>query len=54
MVLDEQGWQELSKVLVDTLTTAMRIQQDSAKRLARTEDAPLRSELAVVHFQREG
>jgi DNA-binding transcriptional ArsR family regulator len=50
--LDEQGWQELSKVLVDTLTTALRIQQDSAARMHSSEETPLRSELAIVHYER--
>lgn len=53
--LDEQGWQELSRILADLVQhQATRIEAESLKRLADAGDdaEPIRSELAIQHFER--
>jgi DNA-binding transcriptional ArsR family regulator len=50
--LDERGWEELSAVLFETVNAALRIQQDSAARLADAPAGPIRSELALIHYER--
>jgi DNA-binding transcriptional ArsR family regulator len=50
--LDDQGWQELSAVLFETVKAALRIQQDCAARLKDDPDGLIRSELAIVHYER--
>jgi DNA-binding transcriptional ArsR family regulator len=52
--LDHEGWHELSELLIETLRGALRIQDESRHRLQGSEDASLRSELAVLHFARTG
>jgi DNA-binding transcriptional ArsR family regulator len=39
LCVDEQGWEELNELLVETLDSAMQIQADSASRAAKGEDA---------------
>jgi DNA-binding transcriptional ArsR family regulator len=49
LALDERGWEELSKVVADLLSTAQTIQERSDAR--RTEGDDVRpSELAILHF----
>ena len=38
LCMDEQGWDELNELLVDTLDQAMQIQADSASRVAKGAD----------------
>jgi DNA-binding transcriptional ArsR family regulator len=53
--LDEQGWQELSEALVQTLDEADRIQERSNERRSSRERGAVRaSELAILHYEREG
>lgn len=52
--LDEEGWTDLSATLVAVLDDVARIQAESLARLARTGADPLRSELAMLHFERDG
>jgi DNA-binding transcriptional ArsR family regulator len=50
--LDEQGWQDLSAVLVGALEEAGRIQDRSnERRSSRGPAAVRRSELAILHFE---
>lgn len=50
LALDERGWEELSKVVADLLSTAQTIQERSdARRRAEGDDARP-SELAILHF----
>jgi DNA-binding transcriptional ArsR family regulator len=51
LVLDEQGWGELSDVLVDLLEKAERIAQRSAERLERATQTGIPSRLVVMHFE---
>ena len=41
LCIDQQGWDELNELLVETLDRAMGIQADSASRAAKQEDRPL-------------
>jgi DNA-binding transcriptional ArsR family regulator len=53
LMLDEQGWQELSDVLAGVLEEAMEIEADCADRQARGAPEPLHgSNLAILHFGR--
>jgi DNA-binding transcriptional ArsR family regulator len=50
LALDERGWEELSRVVADLLSTAQTIQERSDAR-RRTEGDDVRpSELAILHF----
>jgi DNA-binding transcriptional ArsR family regulator len=49
--LDDQGWQELSKVLDDAVATVVDIQERSnERRTSRAPDAVQGSQLAILHF----
>ena len=49
--LDEQGWEQLSALLGETLAEAGRIQERSNKRRARRDAAAVQpSQLAILHF----
>jgi hypothetical protein len=49
--LDEEGAEELSRVLVAALDEAMRIQQRSNERRAGDPEAARSSQLAILHFE---
>jgi len=51
MVLDEAGWDELTKLLSDTLNRAIEIQEEAASRLAEEETDPISSTLAILNFE---
>jgi DNA-binding transcriptional ArsR family regulator len=52
MVLDEEGWDELSALLTDVQQQARRIQDRSAKRLKKARDgAAIRTSLALMQFE---
>jgi DNA-binding transcriptional ArsR family regulator len=51
LVLDEQGWGELNKLLGGVLEEAERIGSQSAKRLAKTEDSGIPTRLVLMHFE---
>ena len=50
LVLDEQGWKDVTKLLNDTAEAAVRIQSESQKRSE--PGAEIRTELGIVHFRR--
>ena len=53
LMLDEQGWQELSDLLAGVLEEAMEIEAECADRRARGAPEPLYgSNLAMLHFGR--
>lgn len=52
MELDDRGWRELVELLGDTLEAALRINAESASRRAGSSEAPIRSELSILHFRR--
>jgi DNA-binding transcriptional ArsR family regulator len=49
--LDEQGWTELSKLLGDTLESAMKIGEESASRLADENADGIPTSLSLLHFE---
>jgi DNA-binding transcriptional ArsR family regulator len=52
MVLDEEGWNELSALLADVQQRARQIQDKSAKRLKKSPDgAGIRTSLALMQFE---
>jgi DNA-binding transcriptional ArsR family regulator len=51
LMLDEQGWGELNDVLGGALEQAERIGSQSAKRLAKVEDAGIPTRLVLMHFE---
>jgi DNA-binding transcriptional ArsR family regulator len=52
--LDEQGWKDVVKLLNDAADSALEIQAESQKRQgkANANGAPVRTELALLHFRR--
>jgi DNA-binding transcriptional ArsR family regulator len=50
--LDETGWRELSALLIATFERALELQDDSRDRMAESGEAPIASELAMLHFER--
>jgi DNA-binding transcriptional ArsR family regulator len=51
LALDERGWSELNEVLADLFEQAVRIESESAARLAETGDEGVSTKLAVLHFE---
>jgi hypothetical protein len=51
LVLDEAGWEELSKILATTLESAMKIGEESASRLANDGSDGISSSLSLLHFE---
>ncbi len=49
--LDEAGWKQLSKLLKDTLASAMKIGEESASRLASDGADGISSSLSLLHFE---
>ena len=51
LMLDEQGWGELNKLLAKTLGEAESIAASSSKRLAKSDDAEIPTRLVMMHFE---
>jgi DNA-binding transcriptional ArsR family regulator len=51
LVLDDQGWTEVTTLLVDTLNRAMEIQEESAGRLSGEKSDSIGTKLAILHFE---
>lgn len=51
LTLDEQGWEEVTSLLADTLNRANEIQEESASRLNEEKTKPVDSKLAILHFE---
>lgn len=51
LLLDEQGWSEVTELLAETLSRAIGIQESSAGRLAEGTGEPVQSSLAILHFE---
>lgn len=49
LVLDEQGWTELNKLLGETLDRALAIQEEAGSRLGKGEG--INTKLAILHFE---
>jgi DNA-binding transcriptional ArsR family regulator len=51
LVLDEQGWSEVNKVLTKAFNDAESIASQSAKRLKKSEDSGVPTRLVIMHFE---
>jgi len=51
LVLDEQGWTEVTSLLADTLNRAIEIQEESASRLSKEKSDSIGTRLAILHFE---
>ncbi len=51
LVLDEAGWDELTKILKDTLESAMKIGEESASRLAKDKAEGIPTSLSLLRFE---
>jgi DNA-binding transcriptional ArsR family regulator len=51
VLLDEQGWSELTSLLGDTLDRALEIQEGAASRLAEEKTDPIDVKLAILAFE---
>ena len=51
LVLDEQGWTELGKILADLFDETVRIESESASRLADSGEEGFNAKLAVLAFE---
>jgi DNA-binding transcriptional ArsR family regulator len=51
LVLDEQGWKDLNKVLTDAVNRGHKIQDEAAARLGDSKDGAITTKLAIMHFE---
>jgi DNA-binding transcriptional ArsR family regulator len=51
LVLDDQGWTEVTALLVDTFNRAAEIQEEAATRLANEKSDSISTKLAIMHFE---
>jgi DNA-binding transcriptional ArsR family regulator len=51
LILDEDGWTELSKLLGDTLEQTMKIGEESANRLAKEKADGIPASVSILHFE---
>lgn len=51
LVLDEKGWSDLNGLLGETLEQAVKIQEESAARLADSKQDGIETKLALLHFE---
>lgn len=49
--LDQQGWDDVTTLLSNTLERALEIQKEAAERLAKDKSEPIDSKLAILHFE---
>jgi DNA-binding transcriptional ArsR family regulator len=51
LVLDDKGWSDLNGLLGETLAQAVKIQEESAARLADSKEDGIETKLALLHFE---
>ncbi|HVY76871.1 MAG TPA: winged helix-turn-helix domain-containing protein [Solirubrobacterales bacterium] len=51
LVLDEKGWSDLNGLLGETVEQAVKIQEESAARLADSKQDGIETKLALLHFE---
>jgi DNA-binding transcriptional ArsR family regulator len=51
LVLDEQGWTDVTDLLADTLNRAIEIQAEAATRLSNEKSDSIDTKLAIFHFE---
>jgi hypothetical protein len=50
MVVDQQGWDEVSKLLSETLDRVLEIQAESGERLTASKAEGMLSKVEMLHF----
>jgi DNA-binding transcriptional ArsR family regulator len=50
LTLDEQGWREVNELLGETLSRAVKIQEEAADRIG-AKDEPISTKLGLLHFE---
>jgi DNA-binding transcriptional ArsR family regulator len=50
MVVDKQGWDEVSKLLSETLDRVLEIQSESSERLTKSDEDGMLSKVEMLHF----
>lgn len=51
LVLDEQGYGEITKILAEAQQRAVEVQEESANRLAKDDSESLTTMLGILHFE---
>jgi DNA-binding transcriptional ArsR family regulator len=51
LILDDQGWTEVTALLADTLNKAIEIQEEAATRLSNEKSDSIGTKLAILHFE---
>jgi DNA-binding transcriptional ArsR family regulator len=51
LILDEQGWSDVTELLADTLNRALEIQEEAAARLNEEKSDSIDTKLAILHFE---
>jgi DNA-binding transcriptional ArsR family regulator len=51
LILDDQGWTEITALLADTLSKAIEIQEEAATRLSDDKSDSIDTRLAILHFE---
>jgi DNA-binding transcriptional ArsR family regulator len=54
LVLDERGWKQVNKLLLDTMNRVAAIEAESAKRLAGDGDGGFSTKVVLMHFESSG
>ena len=51
LIVDKQGWDEITAMLAETLNRAIEIQEQAASRLAEADAEPISTMLGLLHFE---
>lgn len=51
LLLDQQAWDELTKMLEETLNRAMELGEEAANRLADSDEKPIPTTLGILRFE---
>jgi DNA-binding transcriptional ArsR family regulator len=51
MVLDEEGWRDITSLLSDTLDQVLELQAESASRLANSNEEGIPTKVEILHFE---
>ena len=51
LVIDQQGWDEVSKLLSDTLDKVFEIQSEASERLTKSGEKSMLSKVELLHFR---
>ena len=51
LVIDQQGWDEVSKLLSETLDRVFEIQSEASERLTKSGEKSMLSKVELLHFR---